>query len=121
MCECTGRIFTRFLAATGRLISIEQSDPASQLCRRYHRYFTEVRGLSQHSLDCHGQTVADFLSRGVPADHDLSAVAAADVEAFVQLKSKENNRQSLQHVIAHLRALLRYCGDRGEALGGLHG
>ncbi|WP_292502499.1 tyrosine-type recombinase/integrase [Mesorhizobium sp.] len=118
--ECTGRVFTRFLAATGRLISIEQSDPASQFCRRYHRYLAEVRGLSQHSLHYHGQTVSDFLSRGVPADRCLSTVTAADVEAFVQLKSKENNRQSLQHVIAHLRAFLRYCGDRGEAPGGLH-
>jgi integrase len=120
LCECTGRIFTRFLAATGRLIPIEQSDPASQLCRRYHRYLAEVRGLSEQSLHHHGQTVADFLSRGVPADHYLSALTAADVEAFVQLKSRENSRQSLQHVIAHLRAFLRYCGDHGDAPGGLH-
>ncbi|WP_157866077.1 hypothetical protein [Mesorhizobium japonicum] len=93
--ECTGRIFTRFLAATGRLIPIEQSDPASQLCRRYHRYLAEVRGLSEQSLYHHGQTATDFLLRGVPADHCLSAVTAADVEAFVQLKSKENNRSNM--------------------------
>lgn len=118
--QCTGRIFTRFLAATGRLIPIEHSDPASQLRRRYHQYLAEVRGFSRQSLQNHGRTVADFLSRGVPADRCLSAVTAADVEVFVQLKSKENSRQSLQHVVAHLRAFLRYCADHGEAPGGLH-
>jgi integrase/recombinase XerD len=118
--ECTGRIFTRFLVATGRLIPIEHSDVASQICRRYHRYLAEVRGLSQSSLHHHGQTVADFVSRGVPAGRCLSAVRASDIEAFVQLKSKENSRQSLQHVIGHLRAFLRYCADHGEAPGGLH-
>ena len=118
--ECTGRIFTRFLTATGRLISIERSDPTSQLCRRYHQYLAEVRGLSEQSLFQHGQTIADFLARGVPADRDLLTLTAADVEAFVHLKSKENSRQSLQHVIAHLRAFLRYCGDHGEVPCGLH-
>jgi len=76
--------------------------------------------LSLASLNHHGQTVADFLSRGVPVDRCLSTLTAFDVEAFVQLKSKENSRQSLQHVIAHLRAFLRYCADHGEAPGGLH-
>jgi hypothetical protein len=117
---CTGRIFARFLAATGRLIPIEYLDPASQLRRRYHQYLAEVRGLSAQSLQSHGQTVADFLSRGIPADRCLATATADDVEAFVQLKSKENCRQSLQHVVAHLRAFLRYCADHGDAPGGLH-
>jgi len=118
--ECTGRIFVQFLTAVGRLTPIEDTSPASQICRRYHRYLAEVRGLSEKSLRHHGQTAADFLSRGVPANGCLSAVTAADIEAFVQLKSKENNRQSLQHVIAHLRGFLRYCADHGEVRVGLH-
>lgn len=117
---CTGRIFARFLAATDRLIPIEYLDPSSQLRRRYHQYLAEVRGLSAQSLQSHGQTVADFLSRGIPADRCLATATADDVEAFVQLKSKENCRQSLQHVVAHLRAFLRYCADHGDAPGGLH-
>ena len=51
----------------------------------------------------------------------LSGLTAADVEAFVQIKSRENNRQSLQHIVAHLRAFLRYCADHGEAPGGGNG
>jgi site-specific recombinase XerD len=116
----TGRIFARFLAATGRLIPIEYSDPSSQLLRRYQQYLAEVRGLSAHSLQNHGKTVADFLSRGISADRCLTTATTDDVEAFVQLKSKENSRQSLQHVVAHLRAFLLYCADHGDAPGGLH-
>jgi integrase len=117
---CTGRIFTRFLAATGRLVPLEQSDAVTLLRRRYHHYLAEVRGLSMQSLQHHGQTVKDFLSRAIPPDRCLSVVTAADVETYVQIKSKENSRQSLQHVVAHLRAFLRYCADHGDAPDGLH-
>jgi integrase len=116
---CTGRIFTRFLAAAGRLVRVEQTDALSLVRCRYHHYLAEVRGLSQQSLKYHGATVTDFLSRGLSSDRSLSGLTAADVEAFVQLKSQENKRQSLQHIVAHLRAFLRYCGDHGEAPPGL--
>ena len=116
---CTGRIFTRFLTATGRLVPIERTDALSLLRSRYHHYLAEVRGLSQQSLRQHGTTVADFLSRGLSSERGLSGLNGADVEAFVQIKSQENNRQSLQHIVAHLRAFLRYCGGHGQAPGGL--
>ena len=61
-----------------------------------------------------------FLSRGLSPDRGLSGLTAADVEAFVQTKSQENNRQSLQHIVAQPRAFLRYCGGPWrEAPGGL--
>ena len=98
---------------------VERTDALSLLRCRYHHFLAEVRGLSQQSLKQHGTTVADFLSRGLSPDRGLSGLTAADVEAFVQTKSQENNRQSLQHIVAQLRAFLRYCGDHGEAPGGL--
>lgn len=117
--SCTGRIFARFLADTKRLIRVERADPLSLLCRRYGRYLAEVRGFSAASLQHHGSTVADFLSRGLPPRRKLSRLTAADIEAYIHIKSKENNRQSLQHVVAQLRAFLRYCGEQGEAPAGL--
>ena len=87
--------------------------------QRKDRHRCRVRGLSQQSLKQHGTTVADFLSRGLSSDPGLSGLTAVDVEAFVQIKSHENNRQSLQHIVAQQRAFLRYCGDHGEAPGGL--
>jgi integrase/recombinase XerD len=118
-CRCTGRIFTRFLAAAGRLVPVERTDALSLLRCRYHHFLAEVRGLLQQLPEQHGTTVADFLSRGLPPDHALSGLTAADVETFVQTKSQENKRESLQHVVGQLRALLRYCGDHSEAPGGL--
>lgn len=116
---CTGRIFLRFLAATGRLVPVEAVDANSLLCGRYRHYLVEVRGLSDQTLKQHRSTVADFLLRGVVPDRGLPGLMAADVEAYVRLKSKENKRQSLQHVVAHLRAFLRYCGTHGDAPAGL--
>ena len=116
---CTGRIFTRFLAAANRLVPVEHTDAPTLLRRRYHHYLAELRGFAKQSLNHHGATVADFLARGLSPDRGLSGLTAADVEAFVQLKSQENTRQSLQHIVAQLRAFLRYCGDRGEAPAGL--
>lgn len=116
---CTGRIFLRFLAATNRLKPLEPVDGLSLLCRRYCQYLAEVCGFADQTLKHHRTTVADFLSRGVLPDRGLSGLTATDVETYLRLKSKENSRQSLQHVIAHLRAFLRYCGDRGEAPSGL--
>jgi integrase len=119
MYQCTGRIFARFLAAANRLVIVERTDALSLLRQRYHQYLAEVRGFSAQSLKQHGATVVDFLSRGLASDRGISVLTAADIEAFVQLKSRENSRQSLQHVIAHLRAFLRYCADHGEAPAGL--
>jgi integrase/recombinase XerD len=116
---CTRRIFIRFLAATGRLSSVEPVDALDLLRCRYHQYLREVRGFSTQTLQHHESTVRDFLSRGVPRARGLSGLAVDDIEAYVKLKGRENTRQSLQHVIAHLRAFLRYCGDHGETTPGL--
>ena len=117
---CTLRIFVRFLAAVGRLAEVHPVDALGLLLRRYHEYLSEVRGFAKQTLQHHGSTVRDFLSRGLPLDRGLPGLVAADVEAYVHLKSKENSRQTLQHVIAYLRAFLRFCADQGEAPAGLH-
>lgn len=116
---CTGRIFTRFLAATNQLVAVEHIDALSVLCCRYQHYLTEVRGLSAQSLKHHGSTVTDLLARGLPADRRLCDLTAGDIETYIQRKSTENSRASLQHVIAHLRAFLRYCAVQGEVDAGL--
>ena len=117
---CTGRIFARFLAASNQLLREVPIDALSLLRRRYLEYLSGVRGFSAQSLKHHDSTVADFLSRGLRPEGGLAGLAACDVEAYIQMKSKENKRQSLQHVVACIRAFLRYCGDHGEAPAGLH-
>ena len=70
--SCTGRIFTRFLTATNRLIPVERTDPLSLLRRQYQQYLAEVRGFSGQTLKHHESTVTDFLSRGLSPDLGLS-------------------------------------------------
>lgn len=118
--RCTGRIFARFLAASNQLVREVPIDALSLLRRRYLEYLNEVRGFSAASLKHHDSTVGDFLSRGLRPEVGLAGLTACDVEAYIQMKSKENQRQSLQHVVAYIRAFLRYCGDHGEAPAGLH-
>lgn len=116
----TRRIFVRYLAATGRLTATEATDARELLCIRYRQYLSDVRGFSAQSIKQHSSTLKDFLCRGVPTDRGLCGLVTADIEAYVQLKSKENTRQSLQHVVAQLRAFLRYSGDRRETAPGLN-
>lgn len=115
----TQRVFTRFLAAVGRLKAAEPAGPLDMSCRRYLRHLSEARGLDAATVRQHRATVADFLARGLPRGRVLSAVTPADVEGYVQLRSTEVKRQTLQHIVAHLRAFLRYCGDHGETARGL--
>jgi integrase/recombinase XerD len=117
---CTGRLFARFLTAANRLFREEPIDAPSLLRRRYSEYLGEVRGFSASTIKQHDSTVADFLARGLCTGVDVAGIATGDVETYMRLKSKENKRQSLQHVVAHVRGFLRFCGDHGEAPAGLH-
>lgn len=115
----TERAFTRFLAVAGRLKTIEPADPVNVACRRYLRYLSEARGLDAATVQQHRATMADFLERGLGQGRELSATTPADIEGYVQLRSTEVKRQTLQHVVGHLRSFLRYCGDRGVMARGL--
>ena len=57
-------------------------------------------------------TVADFLVRGLGADRDLNALTIADIERYAGLRSRVVSRNSLQHVVAHLKGFLRFCHDQ---------
>jgi site-specific recombinase XerD len=116
---CTGRIFARFLRSINRLAVVEAQDPLILLARRYQQYLVNVRGLSTQARKHHGATVTDLFARGLPATGGLAALSSEDIEAYIQLKSKENSRASLQHVVAHLRAFLRYGAEQGVVAVGL--
>lgn len=118
---CTGRTFIRFLKTTNRLSEhrVEPVDALNLLRYHYQQYLSGVCGFADQTLKHHGSTVTDFLLRGVSSERGLAELTAADVEAYVKIKSAENSRQSLQHVVAHLRSFLRYCGNCGVVTAGL--
>ena len=115
----TGRLFIRYLAAADRLRQTESADAVTLLRSRYRQYLSGVCGFADQTLKHHTSTIADFLLRGVAPERGLSRLTAEDVEIYVRIKSQENTRQSLQHVIGHLRSFLRYCGSCGEVAAGL--
>jgi site-specific recombinase XerD len=80
----------------------------------YHKELAEVRGFSTSTLNHHSATVADFLKRALYPVRQLRSLTRDDIERYIELKSKENSRQSMQHVVAALRSFLRFCYDQGE-------
>lgn len=106
--------FQRYLALRGRLRVPVIEDRFAGLRERYHQELVEVRGFSDSTLKQHTATVADFLKRGFGPRRKLRGLTREDIEHFIALKSGENCRQSLQHVVAAMRAFLRYCHDQGE-------
>jgi hypothetical protein len=110
----TQRAFARFLRQRGRLVGVEPNDRFARLRADYCQHLAELRGFAAATIQQHASTLSDFLSRSIPSHKELGELTRTDVEGYVQLKSKEVSRQTLQHIVAHLRAFLRYCRDRGE-------
>jgi integrase/recombinase XerD len=117
--RATQRAFGRFLMAAGRLSKAAPVDALEALCWRYYQHLSDVRGFAAATVQQHRSTLEDFLSRGFPIGSELSDLTADDVETYVQIKSKEVKRQTLQHTVGHLRAFLRYCATHGKTRRGL--
>ena len=110
----TERAYRRFLKAEGRLEETPPQGPVEQLLLRYREYLLDVRGLAPATIGQHLGTIEEFLSLSAGPSPDLSALTSEHVENFVHTLSRRVLRQTLQHKVAHLRAFLRFCGDRGE-------
>ncbi|MCW2113930.1 tyrosine-type recombinase/integrase [Bradyrhizobium elkanii] len=104
----------RFLTVRRLLVREPAPDPFSSLLDRYKRHLSEVRGLFSATLEQHIATAKSLLAHALPADAPLQALSAAAVERFVITAARRIKRQTLQHVVARLRAFLRFCFDQGE-------
>lgn len=104
----------RFLTARRLLVREPARDPFSTLLERYRRHLSEVRGLTSATIEQHVATAKSLLAHALPADASLHALTAAAVERFVMTEARRIKRQTLQHVVARLRAFLRFCFDQGE-------
>lgn len=104
----TQRAFQRFLKPLGRLVEPETADRFRPLRRDYRQFLEEMRGFAPSTIQHHESTLSEFLSC-----RRLDQLSGAAVEQYLLSKSKQIKRQSLQHVVAHLRAFLRYCYEHG--------
>lgn len=110
----TQRIFQRFLAEQNQLIVEPPTHPYAALLDAYRHYLSEVRGLAQSTIGQHISTIERFLTEAVSADTSLHLLSSRAVEQFVLSEGRRIKRQSLQHIVAHLRAFLRYSYVAGE-------
>jgi integrase/recombinase XerD len=93
----------------------------SKYLNPYKDYLIEVRGLTNKTINDHIATVTQFLEHlecGVNVQF-FKDLTASDVEVFVCHTGKKLKRESLQHVIAHLRSFLRYTSHTWGAPCGL--
>ncbi len=106
--RATQRAFVRFLKHTGRWIAPPVTDQFAALRVDYRRYLAEMRGLTSSTAAQHDATVTELLAHAIGRGQPLSALTSEAIEQYVQQRSRELTRQSLQHVVARLRAFLRY-------------
>lgn len=111
--RATQRAFTRFLDEREQLFVEPDQRRFGQLLDSYREFLVEARGLATKTIEQHMPTVTAFLESAVPASARLEALSPEAVESFVVAASQRVTRHTLQHIVAHLRAFLRFCFDHG--------
>ena len=110
----TERAYVRFLSDRGRLREDKPTgDAIDRLLHLYRRYLLDVRGFSETTAGQHASTVSVFLRQSLRGGRDIDTLGSAHVERYLARKSRRLSRQSMQHVVAHLRAFLRYAFSAG--------
>ena len=87
----------------------------------YQNYLQQVRGFAPSTLTHHGRTAGEFLTHMDYETHPtrLAALERPDLDAFLCTVGPRQSRASLQHVVGHLRAFLRFLASAGEIPTGL--
>jgi integrase/recombinase XerD len=108
------RAYERYLDARGRLQRRESlDDPFRRLRPVYRKYLEEVRGFCAPTTSQHLSTVGEFIASALVNGGSLTRLNGAHVERYLSRKSKTCDRHTLQHVVARLRAFLRYTFSHG--------
>ena len=87
--------------------------PQEKKINSYRHYLQQVRGFPPSTVHHHCLTLSQFLLR-FSKHKKMSKLTSQDIENFIHDRGKKLKRGSLQHVVAHLRAYLRYLLSRGE-------
>ncbi|MGA9580290.1 MAG: site-specific integrase [Terrimicrobiaceae bacterium] len=113
----TIRAIGRFLCER-KLLAEERREAVSHSERElelFGAYLRDARGLAERTIEGHQNRLRSFLGflKFNQRPSVIRALKTKQIEAFVRRAAKTNNRFSLQHVIASLRAFLQ----RQHALG----
>ena len=118
------RSLGQFLRERGLIVATPPTNPSFIWSERerFGQYLRAVRGFAESSILHHQRLLAGWLSfreaDKYPAK--LNEITADTIEAYLRLSAKTNNRFSLQHVVANLRAYLRWQHAEGRLLRPLH-
>ena len=106
--------YAHFLSSRGQLLEVSPSNsPVSLLYRQYQQYLVDVRGFRHSTVGHHQSTVSDFLRHALRGGLAIATLTSAHVERYLAQKSRQLTRQSMQHVVAHLRGFLCYAYAKG--------
>ena len=114
--RATERAYCRFLRTQGRVKKdADKRDTVYLLLQRYQRYLQDVRGFCEATAVQHGQTVSEFFGKVLRPRRGVRAITSEHVEQYLIYKSKLVSRQTMQHVVARLRAFFRYGAYSGPS------
>ena len=84
-------------------------------------YLQQVRGFAPSTVTHHGRTAGEFLAHIGYEEHPtrLAALDRQELDTFLCAVAPRQSRASLQHVVGHLRAFLRFLAADGEIPTGL--
>jgi len=110
----TRRAYERFLESENRLARTRVTLPACVACLEdYEQFLREVRGFAETTTAQHRSTVSEFLIQSLDSTESVAELTSKQVDQYLAIKSTEITRQTLQHIVARLRAFLRYSFDLG--------
>lgn len=105
-------VLRQYLQSTDRIaVSIPRDpDPRSAWIDSYAEHLAKVRGLESKTVKEHRFTVARFFeSLSLGSEQFIPArIKTADVDRFIEASSTGRSRATMQHVVAHVRGLLRF-------------
>jgi integrase/recombinase XerD len=87
----------------------------------YTTYLEQVRGFAPSTCTYHRRTVTEFLTHlgYEKCPTRLAALSGRNLESFLCAVGPRQTRASLQHVVSHVRAFLRFLAAVGEVPPGL--
>lgn len=115
------RQLDRYLDAELSLYPPRAASPLDQRITAYATHLEQVRGFARSTCAYHRRTVTDLLTHlgYEKTPTRLAALTGRDLETFLCAVGPRQTRASLQHVVSHLRAFLRYLASAGEIRPGL--
>jgi integrase/recombinase XerD len=115
------RQLDRYFEAELALYAAPTPSRIEQCLVPYTSHLEQVRGFARSTCTYHSRTVAEFLTHLGYERYPtrLSMVSRRDVETFLCKVGPRQTRASLQHVVSHLRAFLRFLAARGQIAAGV--